>query len=845
MSDVTRKKRRSACGSWKKKLCRVAVLEELEVREVPAIAMFGTELRVTGSGFDDLVAITNGPRGSGQIIATRTEFSIEGQTTESQTFSLSSVASVRVILGNGANKFNNQTSLPSRVTGGTGSDTLTGGSGKDEFYGLGGNDLLKGQDGEDLIDGGDGQDVIEGGNGNDILRGGTGNDNIKGDAGNDSILGGTGNDQLQGGDGLDQIRGEDGVDQLLGGNGNDSLYGDAGNDVLEGGANDDKIYGGLGLDKLVGDDGNDTLYGQGDSDIIVGGLGNDKAYGGDGEDRISGNEGDDELRGEAGWDTIEGGVGADTIYGGDGTDKIYGNAASSTASTADGNNIIRGGNDDDYISSSAGNDFIYGELGNDVIKAGAGNDRIWGGLGNDEIDGGDGADEAYGDSGDDKVQGGLGNDLVEGGSGNDLLAANIVTSKVTDAEVVGIQEDSAGNTLVGGEGNDRLWGSNKNDVLSGYTGDDWLNGLAGDDELFGGDGKDVLLGGSGTDKLDGGLGVDRIVAIDTAIDQIIPQPPTSITVSRDELWIDAFDRLANLAAVTKVQNQFADAVHVVSKYRAYDAFGSIQASPPLSWGVSNLVDPDAREQHQDNNFLTKVDYGSSPLFAADGPVWNDIDQGSVGTCYFLSRLAALAKTHTQHIRDMVTELGDGTFVVQFLNQERQRVFVRVDGDLYRDGSILYADRGTGSSLWVAIIEKAWAIHRYGYATYDSINGGNGVLNDDRTDTATALGIEDIKINQTLAPTAQIFANLIKGFLDGGRGVVFGGRSFINDNMSLTSENYRSGEHILMVHSVETDSSGNVNKVRYYDLYGGPLKEMTNMNVLFFGSSGLTAFKPID
>lgn len=809
-----------------------------------AIAMFGTELRVTGSSLNDQVSIALGPRGSGQIVATRTEFGAEGQTTESQSFPFSSVASLRVILGNGTNAFLNQTSLPSRVTGGTGSDTLTGGSGKDEFYGLGGNDLLKGQDGEDLIDGGDGLDVIEGGNGNDILRGGNGNDNIKGDAGNDSISGGMGNDQLQGGDGLDQVRGEDGVDEILGGNGNDSLYGDAGNDIIQGGADDDKIYGGFGVDKLAGDEGNDTLYGQADSDIILGGLGNDIVYGGDGDDRISGNEGDDELRGEAGWDMIQGGVGADKIYGGDGTDTIYGNAAASTASTFDNANVIRGGDGDDVISASAGNDLIYGELGDDKIKAGAGNDRIWGGLGNDEIDGGDGADEAYGDSGDDKVQGGLGSDQVDGGSGNDLLAANIVTSKATDAEVVGIQEDSAGNTLVGGEGNDRLWGSNKNDTLIGNNGDDWLNGLAGDDEMFGGNGKDVLLGGSGIDKLDGGLDVDRIVAIDTAIDQIIPQPPTSIAVARDELWIDTLDRLANIVAVTKVQNQFADAVHVVAKYRTYDAFGSTQTTPPLTWGVSNLVDPDARVQHVDNSGLGKTDYGSSPLFAAGGPVWNDIDQGSVGTCYFLSRLAALAKTHPQHIRDMVTELGDGTFVVQFLNQERQRVFVRVDGDLYRDASVLYADRGTGSSLWVAIVEKAWAIHRYGYATYDSINGGNGVLNDDRTDTATALGIEDIKINQTLAPTPQIFANMIKGFLDGGRGVVFGGRAFISDNMALISENYRSGEHILMVHSVETDAAGNVNKVRYYDLYGGPLKEMTNMNVLFFGSSGLTAFKPM-
>jgi hypothetical protein len=79
----------------------VAVLEALEVREVPAIALIGTELRVTGSNLNDLVAITVGPRGSGQVTATRTEISTEGQTIESKTFSVSSVASVRVILGNG------------------------------------------------------------------------------------------------------------------------------------------------------------------------------------------------------------------------------------------------------------------------------------------------------------------------------------------------------------------------------------------------------------------------------------------------------------------------------------------------------------------------------------------------------------------------------------------------------------------------------------------------------------------------------------------------------------------------------------------------------------------------
>jgi Ca2+-binding RTX toxin-like protein len=833
-------------NGWQKKLKRIALLESLEVREVPAIALVGTELRVTGSHLNDAVAIAYGPRGSGQIVASRTQISSEGQSVESQAFPLSSVTTIRVVLGNGDNQFINNTNVSSRVFGGTGFDVMTGGGADDELLGAGGNDLLKGGGGNDLIEGSGGNDVLEGGDGNDIINGGDGIDTIRGDAGNDSIQGGNGNDLLQGGEGLDQIRGNEGNDRLLGGNDNDSLYGDAGNDILEGELGDDWMFGGVGSDKLVGSSGNDRLYGEADTDQLFGGLGNDRAYGGDGPDSIFGNDGNDDLRGDAGDDTIEGGIGADVIYGGDGNDKLYGAFASSTTNSVDSGNSIRGGNGDDLIESSGGNDWLYGEAGKDRIKAGGGNDRIYGGLDDDSINAGDGNDEAYGDSGNDLVQGGKGEDRVEGGSGDDIVAANVAfLSALPDDPTVSVDDvDTAGNTLVGGQGNDRIFGSNMNDVLSGNDGNDWLSGLAGNDELYGGNGQDVLLGGSGIDKLDGGLNVDRLVDIDGGFDTIIPQPINAITVERDELWIDNIDRLGNLLAVSKVQSQFSDSVHVVGQYRSYDAFGFLQFTPPMAWGVSDLIDPDIRDQHQDNDFLSKMNFGNSPLYGPDGPVWDDIDQGAVGTCYFLSRLAALAKTHPQHIRDMVTELGDGTFVVQFLNQDGNRVFVRVDGDLYHDGGILYANRGTGKSMWVAVVEKAWAIHRYGYATYDSINGGNGVQNDDRIDTALALGINDIKIDQDFAPTPQLFANMLKALLDAGNGVVFGGRSFIDDNMPLVSENYRRSEHILMVHSLDTNAQGNVTKIRYYDLYGGPLKEMTNLDVFFFGCGGLTAFKPL-
>ncbi len=48
-----------------------------------------------------------------------------------------------------------------------------------------------------------------------------------------------------------------------------------------------------------------------------------------------------------------------------------------------------------------------------------------------------------------------------------LLAANLLYTNVGDPEVKGLETDTAGNTLVGGPGNDRLLGSDKADVLIG------------------------------------------------------------------------------------------------------------------------------------------------------------------------------------------------------------------------------------------------------------------------------------------------------------------------------------------------------------------------------------------
>lgn len=69
---------------------------------------------------------------------------------------------------------------------------------------------------------------------------------------------------------------------------------------------------------------------------------------------------------------------------------------------------------------------------------------------------------------------------------------------------------SAGNTLTGGGGDDRLHGQAGADVLNGGLGRDLLTGDAGNDRLLGGGGGDWLFGGTGRDTLEGGAQSDAL-----------------------------------------------------------------------------------------------------------------------------------------------------------------------------------------------------------------------------------------------------------------------------------------------------------------------------------------------
>ena len=602
-----------------------------------------------------------------------------------------------------------------------------------------------------------------------------------------------------------------------------TAYGGNGNDFMRGGS---------GADKLFGEAGDDTLNGYTGNDILRGGTENDTIYGFAGDDSIHGEDGNDTLNGGDGLDLIQGGLGADIIRGDADGDSLYGLFNNSLPGDIDGNNVMYGGDGNDLMKSAAGVDYQYGGSGTDSLYGGSGNDVMYGEGENDFMLGQDGNDWLEGSVGDDILSGGNGNDKLYGHDGND----NLLGDSGNDSLYGGNQNDK----LYGHDGDDLMQGNNGHDVLDGGDGaddmtgganDDYLKGQDGNDFMHGNTGNDTLLGGNGTDTMYGGLGIDKIVAIDGAADLFFGGD-TAANSDRDELWSDGQDALVNLTVINNAKAVDPKAVHVINSFRSYTV-NSLPQTTPMTLGAA-LADPSPVVDDIGGVYLSKSETGNVPLFPTTGIAYNNIDQGATGTCYFLARLSSLAKTHPQHIVDMVTEMGDGSYAVQFYNQSGGRVFVRVDSDFYRansNDSIRYAHFGPTTGMWAAVIEKAWAIHRYGTGSYDVIEGGNSAT----VSTSKALGLSQIDV-WAIDNTPTAFVNAMKVALAQGRSVIMSAPAAISNSLAMTPSNQHWGQHVFVVHSIDTDASGNATKVKLYNLYGGGLTEITDFTRLQFFAS---------
>lgn len=237
------------------------------------------------------------------------------------------------------------------------------------------------------------------------------------------------------------------------------------------------LYGTTGSDNINGTGGNDTLYGWASGGDASSPSGNDTLNGNAGDDTLYGGTGDDTLYGAAGNDTLDGGTGSDTMSGGTGddtyfidstTDKVIeslnqGIDTVTTASNVSAFNYTLGENVENLQAGSLINNFKgYGNaLDNKLIAGYSGNYYLYGGDGNDYIQGGEkSGNYLYGEAGNDTIiasQSPFNTNYMDGGAGNDKLTGGF---------------NGAGDTLLGGSGNDELIGLLGNDTLTGGAGAD-------------------------------------------------------------------------------------------------------------------------------------------------------------------------------------------------------------------------------------------------------------------------------------------------------------------------------------------------------------------------------------
>ena len=180
----------------------------------------------------------------------------------------------------------------------------------------------------------------------------------------------------------------------------------------------------------------------------------------------------------------------------------------------------------------------------------------------------------------------------------------------------------------------------------------------------------------------------------------------------------ASDWLAQLGTTLRTQAR--------DQRQASDAGAVSVHMPTAGYDGDGSGDPDIADDATGYGEFPRDEYGP---FGPDGdgePSIDDIDQGSLGDCWFLAGLGAVARDNPDFIKNHIEDNGDGTYTVTFYEEDDGRwvpVEVTVDGDfpVDADGNAAYA-KPSGDETWVMIYEKAFAELHGGY---EDIEGGSG------------------------------------------------------------------------------------------------------------------------
>jgi hypothetical protein len=359
-----------------------------------------------------------------------------------------------------------------------------------------------------------------------------------------------------------------------------------------------------------------------------------------------------------------------------------------------------------------------------------------------------------------------------GGTGNDRFESQVALLMVR---------------AFGGAGNDTLIGNSGNDELDGEAGSDVLLGMAGDDFLTGGTGDDQLNGREGIDRLWGGDGNDVLLAIDASTSDQVQSD-----AGADIVWVDRKEAPGSLTETDRVS-------YVAS----------------FANGADRTLDGDRIADPTSINGFSYRQFKDRPLFSSLGPSITDIDQGSVGDCWLLAGLGAIALDRPDAIRENVVDFNDGTYGVHLGSK-----FYRVDNDLparltsgnyvlQPDPVPVGAGLGAERSMWVAVIEKAYAHYRGGNS-YSSLGGGWAIAVNRAFRTAAA---GDRAFNDY--GSAPALANEIYNRWSTHQAVTVGitGKKATSGNVPLLMP------HMYSVYSVERNAAGTVTDIELRNPWG--------------------------
>lgn len=364
--------------------------------------------------------------------------------------------------------------------------------------------------------------------------------------------------------------------------------------------------------------------------------------------------------------------------------------------------------------------------------------------------------------------------VVNGGDGSDKISANTAVNT----------------SLNGGTGNDTLIGSNLTDIFVGGDGNDSLVGNGGADKFFGGAGNDTLSGGAGNDTLFGGTGNDSIVGNDGDDVIITIGGGTASTLfggnGNDSFWLDA-DSTEAVKDVTSTETSLGS-IHRIGSFQSERGTSIVK---DITGAITTLVNPVVSIAN-----ATYRNFKSNPLFATAGPSVDDIKQGQVGDCYFLSQLASYAKIDPTLIKQSIVDLGDGSYAVQFKSNGTNQYY-RVSADLpsYNNSQTAAAGLGTQNSLWVALMEKAWTFARKSAGSYASIEAGW------MSEVASAFGKTSNFSDVSTHTDGNALLATIQQALAAGKSVTLG------TNNSQASGSTMVGSHAYTVMSVQSDGKG--------------------------------------